>query len=63
MLALRQLDGIADAASSSGTRLATTSRGGLNIMVAAVSFVLIGIVGILFVRRREARKRSAAGAR
>ena len=33
-------------------------------MVAAVSVVLVGVVGILFVRRRGARKRSdVAGAR
>jgi hypothetical protein len=32
-------------------------------MFAAVSAILVGVVGILFVRKRGARKRSAAPAR
>jgi hypothetical protein len=46
------------ARSPSGILLAIEKGGGPSIMFAALSAVLIGVVGILFVRKRGARKRT-----
>ena len=49
-----------DAAVSGGPvlRLRHDALGGFSIMLAALSMALVGVVGVMFVRRRAARKRA-----